>query len=92
MITYTTPWPGLDVKVPKLHWVSVPWHNRNDFFDSFCEFNSNMLRIRIWCEENCRAAFYTTPSWSPNQAVQFEDSDDAEDFEKWVMWQTLVRS
>ena len=86
MITYTMPWPGLDVKIPKLHRVNVPWFRQYD-----TDYDTDYILIRAWCEGNCREGFYMTPGWSHEQGVQFEDSDDAEDFEKWVTWQTLAR-
>lgn len=41
-------------------------------------FNKSADRreVRIWCENNCRAMFYTGPSWA-GRFVEFEDDEDA---------------
>lgn len=74
------------VKTPKLHRVRVPW----DYDEK--SYNGNVYAIRTWCDYHCRAAHYQYPGWTKSFDVQFEDSDDAVEFEKWVMWQTLSRS
>lgn len=72
--------------MPKLHTVRVPW----DYDEKSCRHNFDT--IRTWCNYHCRAAYYQYPGWNKIFDVQFEDSDDVAEFEKWVVWQTLARS
>lgn len=66
MITYTYPWPEVapTLKVPRLHEVN---YNK--------KFNSG--EVYRWCKESCKAPFYTAPSWTGKNLVQFEDDEDA---------------
>lgn len=64
MITYTYPWPEQPTfKVPKLHRV-----NYNPKY--------NWGETHRWCRDNCRAPFYSGPSWS-GHFMEFEDDEDA---------------
>ena len=42
--------------------------------------------IRVWCDENCREAYYTYPSWTNKKGAEFEDDEDAREF---VVWSSL---
>jgi len=52
-------------KVPKFHTV----HIRRE--------NYTHLELQVWCEANCRGAFYIIPSWRAKAGCQFEDDEDA---------------
>lgn len=58
--------------VPKLHQVIAP-------------VSANKEEIRQWCKQNCRSEFYTLPSWTSKNGVQFVDDQDANEFKVWSM-------
>jgi len=67
MIEYTYPWPEMPtVKIPKLH--KVNYNAKYNFGEAY-----------RWCQENCRAAFYSGPGWN-GRFMEFEDDVDATAF------------
>ena len=67
MITYTTPWPSMPhIQVPKLHRVTY-------------DRKYTWQEVNYWCNNHCRASFYTAPSWA-GTFIEFEDNTDASMF------------
>ena len=64
-VTYTYPWPELNVKVPRLHRVHFTRYR--------------IAEMREWLEANCRERYYVSPGWTDN-FVEFEDDQDATAF------------
>ena len=64
-VTYTYPWPELNVKVPQLHRVHFTRYR--------------IAEMREWLEANCRERYYVSPGWTDN-FVEFEDDQDATAF------------
>ena len=69
MIQYRYPWPEAapTLRVPVLHKVNYnPAYTHGEIY--------------YWLKENCRAPFYTGPSWTDTRFVEFEDDRDATAF------------
>lgn len=77
MITYkdATKFPGR--KIPVLHRViyHIARHTVIDFFDSECDRKDTY--IRQWCQDNCKHAYYMSPTYVRERFVQFECDEEA---------------
>ena len=79
-ITYKRPFMDSSTKVPILHKVCYGKSavNANPFLGIPYKFYPRHdVAVLEWCEANCRAAWYRSPSHCDQTFIEFEDDEDA---------------
>jgi len=74
-VTYTTPWPELDVKIPKLH--RVKYADTVDQVLSMYQRSYKDHLVDSWLKYNCKHPYYHSPGYLREKFIEFECDEDA---------------
>lgn len=80
-VTYKQPFPGLDIQVPELHKVCYGESAKGFFMPNgkplAMTYPKHDAMVLEWCEENCKSAWYRSPSYHNQCFIEFENDEDA---------------
>lgn len=74
-ITYKSPFMDSSTKVPILH--KVYYGETSADLPFTMHYPIHDPAVIKWCEENCRAAWYSSPGYVKQCFIEFEDDEDA---------------